>query len=359
MLLQLLDFALVLLSFGAVFIIPGYSLFQMRAVMQGKGYAPHVAHLYLTVASVAGVIVAYFAINFAWGFQTHLGGIDFVLCTVLPTAVVSLALFALTKLVPQQEGRKGGSRKTIDHQFWGRLCLGLIGVVVVGGVLAFATDIIDLKDRNIGGMKIGIWALIIFALYKYSQHLMRNAYKETVPTFEDKVETDPSPPVLYLRSFAEERLPFANVPFQEYPAYCSAPQWISLSPGIGWPVPLTFEEFFARSFEHEIGPLVALGSPEDYVMPEGAARHYAGDDDWKDRFLELINKASCIVTVVNNSSNLEWEYRQILEHGLQEKFFVFTRCFEQSRSIFAQTKNTLLSTLGKRGLRKFGQCVKW
>ena len=102
--------------------------------------------------------------------------------------------------------------------------------------------------------------------------------------------------------------------------------------GIGSCVPLTFEEFFSRSLEHEIGPLVALGSPEDYVMPEGAARHYARDDDWKDRFLELISKASCIVTVVNNSSNLEWEYRQILQRGLQEKFFVFTRCYYRSQS---------------------------
>ena len=158
MLLQLLDFSLVLLSIGAVFIIPGYTLLQMRAVMQSKGYAPHVAHLYLTVAGVAGVIVGGFAINFGWGFQTYLGGIDFVLCTVLPTTVICLALFALTKLLPQQEGRKGGLRKTIDHQFWGRLCLGLIGVVVVGGVLAFATESIDLEDKNLGGMKIGIWS---------------------------------------------------------------------------------------------------------------------------------------------------------------------------------------------------------
>lgn len=47
-------------------------------------------------------------------------------------------------------------------------------------------------------------------------------------------------------------------------------------PGLRVAVP--FEQYFHGSIEISLGPFVALGSPEDYVPPHGAVRHYATDE---------------------------------------------------------------------------------
>lgn len=46
----------------------------------------------------------------------------------------------------------------------------------------------------------------------------------------------------------------------------------------GQRVAVPFEQYFHGSIEISLGPFVALGSPEDYVPPHGAVRHYATDE---------------------------------------------------------------------------------
>jgi hypothetical protein len=71
---------------------------------------------------------------------------------------------------------------------------------------------------------------------------------------------------------------------------------------------------------------VALGSPEDYLPPEGALRTYADDTTWKDLFYRFAQQSACIVTEIGRSANLRWEFTQIRNKGLQEKLFVLTPC---------------------------------
>jgi hypothetical protein len=56
--------------------------------------------------------------------------------------------------------------------------------------------------------------------------------------------------------------------------------------------------------------LVALGSPEDYLAPAGAARLYAKDSDWTQHVDLLARNARSIVVEVGASANLRWEFEQ-------------------------------------------------
>jgi hypothetical protein len=75
----------------------------------------------------------------------------------------------------------------------------------------------------------------------------------------------------------------------------------------------------------QIGPFVALGSPEDYVQPEGAIRKYAADEEWIKEFEELARMASCVVVDVGKSSNLRWELSYLRRTGLHTKLLLLTR----------------------------------
>jgi hypothetical protein len=128
--------------------------------------------------------------------------------------------------------------------------------------------------------------------------------------------------VLYLRAFSQERLPFVLAPSEEYRSRDILQSfgennhaWISL----------TLEQYLKPEIESELGPFVALGSPEDYLPPQGAVRTYAGDLDWTDYFKALADQARAIVMEVNGSDNLRWELQWILNNGLQQKLFVLTK----------------------------------
>lgn len=77
--------------------------------------------------------------------------------------------------------------------------------------------------------------------------------------------------------------------------------------------------------DKSVGPFVALGSPQDYLAPEGAARLYAKDAEWMQRLEELANRAICIVVEVGKSANLRWEFEHLKAAGQQTRLFVFTR----------------------------------
>ena len=88
---------------------------------------------------------------------------------------------------------------------------------------------------------------------------------------------------------------------------------------------LTLEEYLGNDLRYWIGPFVALGSPQDYLAPPGALRVYAKDDEWKDKFDALAQRAAAIIVEVSKSDNLRWEFEHLRSEGLQDKLFVLTR----------------------------------
>jgi hypothetical protein len=130
--------------------------------------------------------------------------------------------------------------------------------------------------------------------------------------------------VLYLRAFDEEQRPFVFGPKSVLKQYTN--QFVAHAPlQRGDPtLRLTLEDYLEEAITAQLGPFVALGNPYDRLVPDGATREYAPDDQWQTRFLDLAQGATCIVVSIGGSSNLEWELTQIRERGLGQKLCLFT-----------------------------------
>jgi hypothetical protein len=120
------------------------------------------------------------------------------------------------------------------------------------------------------------------------------ARKDAVTT----MRADPRAPVLFLRPFTEEQRAFG----------------IS-----GDGRPLTCEEFLGHAVENGLGPLVALGNPQDRVPPPGAARLYCSDTTWQSALSQLAREAGYILVVAANAQGTEWELNHIRSAGLARK----------------------------------------
>lgn len=137
------------------------------------------------------------------------------------------------------------------------------------------------------------------------------------------MRSDKRPPVLYLRSFQQESEHFVVGKMEKLRPYFS--NWlIKLTAKNHTVVGLTFEEFLGQEVDKELGPFVALGSPKDYLPPEGASRLYASDKNWLKHFDDLLDRCLLVLVEVGESSNLKWELSQIKQRGFKNKLFILT-----------------------------------
>ncbi len=123
----------------------------------------------------------------------------------------------------------------------------------------------------------------------------------TPPPLEAVVAADPRPPVLYLRGFAEEESWFA-----------------ADASGRGQ----TIEEFLGPAVRDALGPLVALGSPEDRVPPQGAVRIYCRDGEWQETAARLMADAACVLLAPASTENVGWELNRLAELRMSAKLHI-------------------------------------
>lgn len=117
----------------------------------------------------------------------------------------------------------------------------------------------------------------VFLWYRGRQHLARVDTAERLH--------DPRPPVVLLRAFQSDDSARAVL----FPLYLK-----------------TFEEHLAAALR-PVGPLVALGQPEEALPPPGASRVYETDQTWKDRVVDLFKRARLVVLIFGTSSSVLWE----------------------------------------------------
>jgi hypothetical protein len=82
---------------------------------------------------------------------------------------------------------------------------------------------------------------------------------------------------------------------------------------------LTFEEFVVDRL-WTLGPVIAIGKPEEKLSPVGAAREYVHGPNWQERVQAVLGECSWVVVVLGDSAGLLWEYQQIQQRGLDERF---------------------------------------
>ena len=112
---------------------------------------------------------------------------------------------------------------------------------------------------------------------------------------------DRRPPVLYLRSFADDsNALMGDQSFVERHGAILAS-------------PVTPEQEIADILD-AIGPVVAIGKPGEPLPELGAARLYVSDEQWQAKVRELMGSASLVVVRLGSSPGLLWEIEQALAH---------------------------------------------
>jgi hypothetical protein len=112
--------------------------------------------------------------------------------------------------------------------------------------------------------------------------------------------------VLYLRSFKDDgALRVMDMQFRSH----RMPSW-----GAGDSVVqsgFTREEQIVAALR-EIGPVVAVGKPDEPLPEAGAIRTYRPPDQWQDTVLEFMRRARFVFIVLGSGEGLVWELSQAL-----------------------------------------------
>lgn len=153
------------------------------------------------------------------------------------------------------------------------------------------------------------------------------------PTAQELLESDPRAPILYLRSFQNERAKATTLGRFSYLRTGTQGFYLFARR------PTDFGRFFRKALAREykrklldsnrsvhdeqmlfaeyfsdFGPYVAIGRPGESFesMDLGAAKLYVPDDSWRDKVIELIEASGAVVLEAAASEGLAWEIREIV-----------------------------------------------
>jgi hypothetical protein len=126
---------------------------------------------------------------------------------------------------------------------------------------------------------------------------------------QETLAVDLRPPVIYLRSFKDDRVTAAANFKQHFPL------WRLLHPIKLWGSVLNFfdnrteEEMLAKVLS-QVGPVVGIGRPGEKLPQLGAARVYVGDDEWQKTVRDFLSQAGLVVLRLGKTPGFFWEVEQ-------------------------------------------------
>lgn len=310
----------------AIVVVVGGSLLAAMSILYGagrslrrRGYTPPVVGIIvLTGTTTAGLVSA-------WSFA-YLGGELLAVAGsfIIFTLGAPLAIAAIASALPSQKHRPAGTRviRCPVHLllYAGAALLWVFAGLIVAIPFLLGPGIVGENHLIHVVMPIAAMGAATFAFGR------RAAAQMHAPrSLHAVLERDRRPPVLYLREFAVEGQPFVSGTASQLAPYLKrakrrVPLWLRAIWGITDMV--TVEDYLTGEIERALGPLVALGNPEDYLQPLGAAREYARDQGWQERFACLAEQAQAILLVPGQSANLEWELGTLRALGLATRLFV-------------------------------------
>jgi len=141
------------------------------------------------------------------------------------------------------------------------------------------------------------------ALFLGGGLLLRRGMKHSAPSGADSLARDDRPPIVYLRSFADEsddsRLTsllhgaFTRRISEDVPAWASQ------------------EQLLLGKYLSMIGPYVAIGRPGEPLPELGAHRLYVGGK-WEEQVVALLRRARFVVIRAGTTRGLQWELEQVM-----------------------------------------------
>ena len=128
------------------------------------------------------------------------------------------------------------------------------------------------------------------------------ARRMTAISIQEILAKNPSPPILYLRSFGDD------TDMDKMRLY-----------GI---VNTTYERMITDAFDG-YGPMVAIGRPGEELASLGAARMYVQDEYWKTIVSDLMSRARAVILRVGETPGLQWELKEAANRLSPQQLILF------------------------------------
>jgi hypothetical protein len=157
--------------------------------------------------------------------------------------------------------------------------------------------------------------------------LWRRARKHTAINADAALQNDPRRPILYLRSFQDDRRTMSTEwDLVMRTRYGRAGRWqgrttqliaaMTVGGGGG-----RIEEHLAHVVA-PIGPFIAIGAPDEPLPQIGAARDYFTDDTWQRGVINWVDMAQLIVKVVGPTHWIRWELDTVVNRNAWPKLLI-------------------------------------
>jgi hypothetical protein len=163
----------------------------------------------------------------------------------------------------------------------------------------------------------GLFFGLAVALGKSSRRAFFRGKSMVAASAAEVMARDPRPPVLYLRSFTADDL--ASAAMGQYGALVAL---------------LNTEEETLAQVLAEIGPVIAIGRPEEELPHIGAARLYVSHDLWQDEVLRLMSRAGLVVLRAGDSAGLWWEVERATQLMPPERILFLLSSDQQQYDLF-------------------------
>lgn len=148
----------------------------------------------------------------------------------------------------------------------------------------------------------GIVFFLLFA--PIAKSIIKSGYGMLVPDAFTILERDQRPPVLFLRSFEDDRLlDIDTTGLTQYGAFT--------------------QEMKLASILGKIGPVIAIGRPGEKFPERGAARFYVPDDQWRTAVQFFMQKAAVVVFIIGLSPGILWEVKTALRNCQSDRLLFY------------------------------------
>ena len=152
--------------------------------------------------------------------------------------------------------------------------------------------------------------LIVVAVWlsqKPVASLLRRAQRRAALGYQTVLRQDTRDPVLFLRSFREDQR------LLEPPAKSLMARMLRLKNRRR-----TLDEIVLDAAS-PVGPVIALGAPDERITPLGAARLYADDTEWQNVVRSLADRSRVIIIYIEEGEGILWELEHLLACGHSTK----------------------------------------
>jgi hypothetical protein len=172
---------------------------------------------------------------------------------------------------------------------------------MVLGIGLMAVSVAAFREPSHAVMGLGMSVVFVGAVLR---HRTRRA---AAPSAEALLQDDTRPPVLYLRSYADEAADLASDPY-----YADESLLVTFGRSFFWSRfsrRRSLEETFADRLGR-LGPVVAIGSPKDKTKILGAARLSIDPSVWKETVLRLLRESRLVIMRIGQTPGVMWEMEQ-------------------------------------------------